>query len=396
MWVLVLGADGYIGFPLSMRLANAGFNVAGVDNFLRRKWVAELGSHSATPIKSMSERLRVFEQTFGKKICFEYGDLRDYDFVEHVLHEYKPEAIVHLGEQASASFSMMDVDHAVLTQTNNLVGTLNILHAIKEVVPHCHLVKLGSMGEYGVTNIDIPEGFFEIEYRGRKDRLPFPRQAFTDWYHWSKVHDSGNIMLACQIWNLRSTDIMQGIVYGTRTDEMVNDYLLTRFDFDAVFGTVLNRFCAQAVSGRKLTLYGAGEQKRPIISLRDAIQCIVLTIENPPDKGEYRVFNQFDEVYTITEMAEEVKKIANKLGLDTEIEFRGNPRVEAEQAPYYNPIHEKLHQLGFRATHNLEEELEIMLTDLSKYKRRLIAKKDQILPKVRWRVNNAGHECEGE
>jgi len=396
MRVLVFGADGYIGFPLSMHLANIGFNVVGVDNFLRRKWVAEVGSHSATPIRSMPERLSVFEQTFRRKIGFECGDLRDYDFVDYVVHEYKPEVIVHLGEQSSAPFSMMDVDHAVLTQTNNLVGTLNILHAMKKHAPHCHLVKLGSMGEYGVTNIDIPEGFFEIEYKGRKDILPFPRRSFTDWYHWSKTFDSGNIMLACQIWDLISTDIMQGVCYGTRTDETLNDNLVTRFDFDAVFGTALNRFCAQAVLGNKLTAYGSGGQKRPVISLRDAIQCIVVAIKYPPDKGEYRVFNQFDEVYTVIKMAEKVKKAANKLGLDTEIEFYENPRVEDEQANYYNPIHEKLYQLGFRAMNNLEEELEIMLTDLGKYKRRIVAKKDVILPKVRWRVENIGNECEGE
>jgi UDP-sulfoquinovose synthase len=396
MRVLVLGADGYIGFPLSMHLANIGFDVVGVDNFLRRKCVAEVGSHSATPIRPMSERLRVFEQTFGRKMRFEYGDLRNYDFVDYVLDEYKPEVIVHLGEQTSAAFSMMDVDHAVLTQANNVVGTLNVLHAMKKLVPHCHLVKLGSIGEYGVPNIDIPEGFFEVTYRGRKAKLPFPKQAFTDWYHWSKVHDSGNVMLACQIWDLRSTDIMQGVVYGTRTDEMVNDYLLTRFDFDAVFGTVLNRFCAQAVLGQKLTPYGLGRQKRPIIALRDAIQCLTLAVQNPPDKGEYRVFNQFDEVYTITEMAKKVKRVANRLGLSTEIESCENPRIEEEQVNYYNPIHERLYQLGFRAAHNIEEELETMLTDLSKYKRRLIAKKSRILPRVRWSRDHTGCELEGK
>ena len=393
----MLGADGYIGFPLSMHLANIGYDVVGVDNFLRRKCVAEVGSHSATPIKSMSERLKAFEQTSGKKICFEYGDLMDYNFVDYVFNKYKPETIVHLGESTSAPFSMIDVDHAVLTQTNNLVGTLNVLHAMKKQVPHCHLVKLGSMGEYRDYNIDIPEGFFDIEYRGRQDTLLFPRQALTDWYHWSKVYDSGNIMLACEIWNLRSTDIMQGVVYGARTDEMVNDNLLTRFDFDAVFGTALNRFCAQAVFGHNLTLYGSGGQKRPVISLRDAIQCFVLAIKNPPEKGEYRVFNQFDEIYTISEMAEKVKKIANKLELNTEIKYCRNPRVEKEQVNYYNPIHEKLYKLGFRAAHTLEEELEAMLTDLKKYKYRLIEKKDQILPKVYWRdIDNAEYKCEDD
>lgn len=387
MRILVAGVDGYIGFPLAMRLASNGFDVVGVDNFLRRKWVAEVGSHSATPIRSMSERLRVFERTFGRKMHFEYGDLTDYGFVSHVLRKYKPEVVVHLGEQPSAPFSMMDVEHAVLTQTNNLVGTLNILHAVHKLVPDCHLVKLGSMGEYGTPNIDIPEGSFEIEYKGSKATLPCPMQGLTDWYHWSKVYDSGNIMLACQIWDLRATDIMQGLVYGTRTDEVLNDYLLTRFDFDAVFGTVLNRFCVQAVLGHKLTIYGSGGQIRPVISLRDAIQCLILTIEKPPGEGEYRVFNQFDEVYPITEMAEKVKKIANKLGFNTKIQYIENPRVE-EEGHYYNAVHGKLHQLGFRAMHSLEEELEIMLADLSKYEPRLIAKIDQILPKVRWRVNS--------
>jgi len=250
MRVLVTGADGYVGFCLSMHLANNGFDVVGVDNFSRRRWVAEVGSHSATPVKSMLERLVAFERTFGRKIGFEYGDLRDYGFVHHVLDKYKPDAVFHFGEQSSAPYSMMNVDNAVFTQTNNIVGTLNVLHAIRKTVPQCHLIKMGSMGEYGTPNIDIPEGFFEVEYKGRKDILPFPKRAFTDWYHWSKIHDSGNIMLACEIWNLRSTDIMHGIVYGTKTKEMVNDSLLTRFDFDAFFGTVLNRFCAQAVLGR--------------------------------------------------------------------------------------------------------------------------------------------------
>ena len=380
MRVMVLGADGYIGFPLCMYLARKGHPVVGVDKFLRRKWVAEVGSHSATPVKTMAKRLRVFKKIFGKEINFEYGDLRNYDFVAHVLEEYKPEAIVHLGELPSAPFSMMDVKHAILTQTNNLVGTLNLLHAMKSYVPGCHLIKLGSMGEYGACNIDIPEGFFEVEYRGRKETLMFPRQAFPDWYHWSKVYDSGNIMLACKIWGLRSTDIMQGVVYGTRTDEMLDDNLLTRFDFDAVFGTVVNRFCAQAVLGHRLTPYGSGGQKRPVIALRDTIQCFWLAVERPPEKGEYRVFNQFDEIYSVSEMAKKVKKVALTLGLKTEIEHCVNPRVEEEKIPYYNPIHEKLYRLGFRATHNLEEELIIMLTDLGKYRERLIAKADKIPP----------------
>lgn len=386
MKVLVAGADGYIGFCLSMHLAVNGFEVVGVDNFFRREWVAEVGSQSATPIKSMPDRLMAFQRVFGKKIDFEFGDLRDYGFVRYVLEKYRPDAIVHLGEQSSAPYSMMDVDHAVFTQINNIAGTLNLIHGIHKVVPQCHLVKMGSMGEYGMPNVDIPEGFFEIEYKGRKNTLPFPKKPFTDWYHASKVHDSTNIMLACEIWGLRSTDIMQGVVYGTRTDEIMDDSLLTRFDFDEVFGTVLNRFCAQAVLGLKLTVYGSGGQRRPFISLRDAIQCLKLAVECPPEKGEYRVFNQFDEAYSIAEVAEKVKKVGEKLGLDAEIERIENPRIELEKVPYYNPLHEKLYKLGFKPKHTLEEELSAILGDLAKYKDRIAEKRDRILPKVRWKT----------
>jgi len=387
MRVLVAGADGYLGFCLSMHLANNGFDVVGVDNFSRRRWVAEVGSHSATPIKSMQERLATFERAFGRKMDFEYGDLTDYRFVRYVLDKYRPDTVVHLGEQSSAPYSMMDVDHAVFTQTNNIVGTLNLLHAIRKIVPQCHLIKMGSMGEYGMPNIDIPEGFFEIEYRGRKDILPFPKRAFTDWYHWSKVHDSGNIMLACEIWDLRSTDLMQGVVYGTRTDEMVNDSLLTRFDFDAVFGTVLNRFCAQAVLGQKLTVYGAGGQRRPFIALEDSIHCLRLAVENPPDKGEYLVFNQFDEAYSVLEFAEKVKKVGDKLGLDVEIEHVENPRIEVEEVRYYNPVHEKLYELGFKPKHTMDEVLNVVLADLTKYRDRLVEKKDKNSQTVRWKAD---------
>ena len=369
-----------------MHLARNGFDVVGVDNFSKRRWVAEAGSHSATPIKPMPERLWAFKQAFGRKMDFEYGDFRDYGFIRCVLEKYKPDAVIHLAEQCSAPFSMIDIDHAVLTQTNNIVGTLNLIHAIHNSASRCHLIKMGSMGEYGFPNVDIPEGFFEVEYRDRKDTLLFPRHAFTDWYHWSKVHDSGNIMLACEIWDLRCTDIMQGIVFGTKTNETVNDFLLTRFDFDAVFGTILNRFCAQAVLGRKLTVYGAGGQRRPFISLKDAIRCLTLAMENPPDKGEYLVLNQFDEAYNITELAEKVKKVGNKLGMSVGIEHVENPRIEAEAVPYYNPIHEKLHKLGFKPKHSLEEELAMMLTDLAKYKHRIMQKKAKILPNVLWRA----------
>ena len=386
--VMVLGADGYLGFPLSMHLALQGYNVIGVDAFFRRKWVAEGGGHSATPIKPMADRLALFKKTFGKEIHFECGDLREYRFVSNVLNEYRPDTIIHLAEQPSAPFSMKGIDHAVLTQTNNLVGTLNVLHAMKEFVPDCHLVKLGSIGEYGSANTDIPEGFFDVTVNGHSETLMFPRKAFPDWYHWSKVYDSGNIMMACDIWGIRSSDVMQGVVYGTRTDAMVNDGLLSRFDFDAVFGTVINRFCAQAVLGHAITPYGTGKQKRPFISLRDSVQCLSLITANPPKKGEYRVFNQFDEVYSVCDVAKKIQQAGRKLGFETSIKNCENPRVEPEGAPYYNPIHKKLYELGFKAAHTMDEELEIMLNDLAKYKERLVDKKDKVMPKIFWEPGN--------
>jgi len=383
MKVLIAGMDGYLGWTLSMYLTNRGHEVVGVDNFSRRKNVKEVGSWSATPIRDMDERIKAFKEIHGKNIEFYEGDLREYHFVRGIIKKYKPDTIVHFGEQPCAPYSMIDVDHALFTMTNNIVGTMNILYAMHQVSPHTHLLKLGTMGEYGTPNIDIPEGFFEIEYKGRKDTLPFPRQAGS-WYHQTKVHDTHNIMFACKIWDLRSTDIMQGVVYGTRTDDMIDDRLLTRFDFDEVWGTALNRFCAQAIIGHPLTAYGLGEQKRGFIALRDSMQCLTIATENPPDKGEYRVFNQFDETYTINELAETVQKIGNKLGYDVEIQHPENPRVEAEKH-YYNPHHEKLYKLGFKPVHSLEEELEIMFKDLEKFKDRILAKKERIMPTVYWR-----------
>ncbi len=230
--------------------------------------------------------MEAFRENFGQNLLFFKGDLTDYNFIENIFRHFEPEAIIHLGENPSAPYSMIDVKHATWTQTNNIVGTLNILYAMRDICPGSHLVKLGTMGEYGTPNIDIPEGFFEIEYRGRKDSLPFPRQAGS-WYHQSKVHDSNNVMMACRIWGLRSTDVMQGVVFGTRIDEMGDDErLLTRLDFDQCFGTAINRFCCQAVIGEPLTPYGKGHQKRGFLPLRDSMQCLTIAVENPPPMNE--------------------------------------------------------------------------------------------------------------
>jgi UDP-sulfoquinovose synthase len=383
MKILILGIDGYIGWPLALKQLSIENEVSGMDNFSRRKNVEEMNSHSAIPILKMNERLKKLEEDHGKKISFYEGDLQDYEFIDTVLKETSPDVIVHLAEQPSAPFSMINVQHAVDTQKNNVMGTLNLIYAIKENNPNVHLIKLGTMGEYGYdTGMDIPEGFFDIEYRNKKARIPFPKQAGS-WYHWSKVHDSNNIMFACKLWGLRSTDIMQGIVYGTNTNEIKDEKFATRFDFDEAFGTSLNRFCAQAVINYPLTVHGKGGQTRGFLALVDSIQCISLLIENPPDIGEYRVVNQFDQKYSVNELAEMVKKIGSEKGLKVKIEHVENPRKEKEEH-YYNAEHSFLKKLGFKHTRELNEELSIMIDDLISNKERIKEKEHTIRTMIKW------------
>jgi len=381
--VLIAGVDGYLGWPLALHLAELGHAVGGIDCHLRRKLVSEVGSHSATPIQEMGERLTQFRKRFGMELSFVADDLRDYSPIQQLIRSFQPDAIVHLAEIPSAPYSMMDVHRCVFTQMNNITGTLHLIHAMRDECPNSHLVKLGTMGEYGTPNVDIPEGFFEIEYRGRKDRLPFPRQAGS-WYHQSKVHDSNNIMMACKLWKLRATDVMQGVVYGTRIEAMgSNETFLTRFDFDQCFGTAINRFCSQAVIGQPLTPFGAGGQKRGFLPLKDSIQCLTLAIEHPPKAGEYRVFNQFEEVYTLSELAGNVKRAAEAMGLAVEIRNIENPRVEAEEH-YYKPDRRHLLDLGYRPSRDMASELKIILNDLVRYKMRILERADVLLPDIRW------------
>lgn len=279
---------------------------------------------------------------------------------------------------------MIDVRHAAYVQVNNVVSTLNLQFAIKEVVPSAHLLKLGTMGEYGTPDVDIPEGFFEVEYHGRTDRLPFPRQAGS-WYHWSKVAGSNNVMFGCRLYGQRATDVMQGVVFGTRIPAMGDDddRLLSRLDFDEAFGTAINRFCCEAVIGHPITPYGDGHQKRGFLPLRDSMQCLTLALENPPEPGEYRVFNQFERVYDITELAEIVHHVAADMGLSPTIRNTVNPRRELEDH-YYNPERRKLIDLGYEPTHDIEGEVEVMLRDLLAHRDRIEARRDVLLPKVRW------------
>jgi UDP-sulfoquinovose synthase len=383
MRVLITGVDGYLGWALSLYLAQRGHEVAGIDNYARRLWVGQMGSHSAIPIAPMAERLSAYREHTGQNLRFYRGDLADYNFVLNAYRSFRPEAVVYLGEMPSAPYSMVDVHNAVFTQTNNIMGTLVSIYALRETAPECHLVKLGTMGEYGTPNVDIPEGWFDLEFRGRKERALFPRRAGS-WYHQSKVHDSNNVEMACRLWGLRSTDVMQGVVYGTRIPEMGDDPALrTRFDFDQAFGTAINRFCCQAVIGLPLTPYGKGHQKRGFLPLRDSMQCLTLAIENPPEAGDYRVFNQFEDVYEITHLAERIQRIGSEIGLEVKVHPMENPRAEAEEH-HYNPDHQHLLDLGYQPTTDMDSELRIMLDDLMAQRDRIEERREAHFPDIRW------------
>ncbi len=383
MKVFIAGIDGYLGYPLAQYLTARGHEVAGNDIYLRRQWVEEVGSQSAIPTYTMDERRAAFKARYGEAFLFREGDLLDYEFTRKFLQDFQPDAIVHLAEMPSAPYSMMDQAHAAFTHTNNVIGSLNVLWAMREVCPNAHLVKLGTMGEYGTPNIDIPEGFFEIEFRGRKEKLPFPRQPGS-FYHLTKVHDTHNTMFACRIWGLNATDIMQGVVFGTQIDEMGDDpRLRSRLDFDQCFGTAINRFACQAVIDHPLTLYGKGGQTRGFLPMRDSMQCLTIAIENPPQAGEYRVFNQFEECYTIEELAHKVQHAAADVGISAEIQHFDNPRKELE-THYYNPDRQNLIDLGYQPTHDVEAEVRIMLQDLREHRDRIMQKRDILVPDIRW------------
>jgi UDP-sulfoquinovose synthase len=390
MRIAVLGGDGYCGWATALYLSNHGHDVAILDNFIRRQWDHEVGAETLTPIRPLSERLRMWRELTGKPIDSFVGDVMDYDFLSSTIKQFEPEAIVHFAEQRAAPYSMIDRKHAVFTQVNNVVGTLNVLFALREFSPDCHLVKLGTMGEYGTPNIDIEEGYITIEHNGRKDVLPYPKQPGS-FYHLSKVHDSHNIMFTCKIWGLRATDLNQGVVYGTVTDEVsLDEALINRFDYDEVFGTVLNRFCVQAAIGMPLTVYGKGGQTRGFLDIRDTVRCIEIACLNPAAKGEFRVFNQFTEQFSVMDLARMVQTAGKKLGMKVEVNHIPDPRVEAEEH-YYNAKHSKLIELGL-VPHLLSDSLLDSLMNIAiKYRDRVDS--SMMMPKVNWRqARNDRHQ----
>jgi UDP-sulfoquinovose synthase len=386
---MIFGADGYIGWPLALHLASRGDDqVVLVDNFSTRKLVKSVKSDTLIPIKTMQERLKAYEKETGKKnMKFIEADAQDPYVVDKIIEKHKPEAIVHLAQQRSAPFSMVDQEHVLYTELNNIATNVNILFSMIRHVPNAHLLKMGSMGEYGTPGIEITEGDIEIERKGKKTQVMFPRMG-QSYYHLTKIFDTYNVALANRIHGIAATDVMQGVVYGTRVNDITNEALATRFDFDSIWGTVINKYVVQAVLLKKLLIYGQGKQTRGFLSLYDSINCLTLLLDNPADKGQFRVVNQIDEIYNTLQLAEKVQKIAGEFGIEADMEYVENPRVEREEHEY-EVEHRILPSLGFRREKSMEEILREIFRDVLSNKKRAVKMKKLVYPTVYWRTSTA-------
>mgnify|MGYP001825992188 CR=1 FL=1 len=381
MRILILGADGYLGWPTVMHLGTKGHDVVAVDNYLRRKLFDEVGVSPLFEVPRLDQRCAVWESISGCRVPFLIGDLAEWEFVEKIFSGFKPDAIVHYAEQPAAPYSMLNRQAATLTLRNNLLVTANLIFAVREFCPHAHIVKLGTMGEYGTPNIDIEEGWLEVEHKGRRHNFLYPRQAGS-LYHTTKIMDTDLLWFYVRTWGLRVTDLMQGPVYGIFTDESENDDRLLPFlNYDEIFGTVLNRFVVQAVAGYPLTVFGKGGQTRGYLNIKDTLNCVRLSLESPADEGELRIFNQFTETFSVNALAEKVKAVANKLGLDVAIQHVKNPRIEAEDH-YYNPRHTGLLELGLKP-HYLDDEALIRMMQFAVEHKKYI-NQEHFYQKVKW------------
>jgi UDP-sulfoquinovose synthase len=387
MRVLILGGDGYLGWPTALHFSARGDDVIVLDNFAKRQWEFEEGIEPLLTIVPLHQRARLWREQTGRDIKVIVCDLLNHHLLYKVLAEFKPESIVHYAEQPSAPYSMQNRNNAVYTQHNNIIGTLNLLFAMESHCPDAHLVKLGTMGEYGTPNIDIEEGWLTLQHNGRTDTVLFPKRPGS-FYHLSKVHDSANIEFACRIWKMRATDLNQGVVYGLETEHAPFDSeLRTSFHYDDVFGTVLNRFLVQAVVGEPLTVYGKGGQTRGFLNIRDTIQCVALAADHPAAAGEFRVFNQFTEQFSVNTLAQKVQQVAHRAGVATKINHIANPRVEAEEH-YYNAKHTKLADLGLRPHLLTDATMDAMFAAVRKAQDRV--DRAVIMPRVKWKSGEGG------
>ncbi len=367
MKVFIAGGDGYLGWPTAMNLSAHGHDVLVADNYLRRNMALEEDTEPLCEVPNLIERSKIWSEKSGNKITVRIGDLVDWQFISEIFKKFKPDAIIHYAEQPSAPYSMLNRNAALLTMNNNLNVTANIIFATKEFSPDAHIIKLGTMGEYGTPNIDIEEGWIDIEHKGRKDNFLFPRQAGS-LYHTTKIMDTDLLWYYVRMWDLKVTDLMQGPVYGVFTEENHGEErLLPFFSYDELFGTVLNRFVVQAVVGYPLTVYGKGGQTRGYLNLKDTLNCVKLSLENSADKGELRIFNQLTETFSVNELAERILNAGQKIGLNVKIKNIENPRKEMEEH-YYNPVHTGLVELGLKPHFLTEEVLVEMMNFVIKYK----------------------------
>lgn len=381
MRVLVLGADGYLGWPTCMYFSRRGHEVMGVDNYFRRRAALELDCEPLFQTPNLAQRARRWKEMTGRDIRVSIGDVTDYGYILRMFREFRPEAVVHYAEQPSAPYSMIDRDRAAFTLGNNLVGTLNVAYAVKETDPGCHIIKLGTMGEYGTPDIDIEEGWIDIHHKGRSQRFLFPRQA-SSLYHTTKIQDTDMLWFYVRSWGLRVTDLMQGPVYGIATDESeMEPGLMPNFHYDEIFGTVLNRFVVQAAIGHPLTVYGKGSQIRGYLNLKDTMQCVYLGASEPAGPGELRVFNQITETFSVNELARRVKEVGDRLGYAVSVEHYRNPRVECEEH-YYNPRYTGLLELGLQPHYLTDEVIEAMFGVVDGHRDRI--NRDAIFRGVKW------------
>ena len=381
MRVLILGGDGYLGWATAMAFSRRGFDVAVIDNYFRRTACLELDKEPLFPLPTLPQRAALWQALSGHRIEVHIGDVCDYPFLLSVVKNFAPDGVVHYAEQPAAPYSMMGHKEAVFTITNNLVSTANLIYAVKEHDLKCHIVKLGTMGVYGTPNIDIEEGYLEVDYKGRRHKFLYPKTPGS-LYHLTKVQDGDMLYFYCRMWGIRVTDLNQGPVYGLETEESRQDErLVPIFNYDDIFGTVLNRFLVQAVAGVPLTVYGEGGQTRGYLDIKDTIACVALALRHPAAAGEYRVFNQFVETFSVNDLAARVQAAAKTMGLEVQIKKIPNPRLEAEEH-YYNPTHTGLLSLGLQPHYLTEEVLVGMLELVSKYKH--LINQELIFPQVTW------------
>jgi len=394
MHVLILGGDGYLGWPTAMYFSARGYQVTVVDNYLRRNNCQDLDVGMLYPVPTLMERAKIWHEKTGHEIKVVIGDLAEpqvmrslfdgsvkYNWCVNPKFTGIPETVVHYAEQPSAPFSLIDYAHADLTIVNNLRVTNNLMFAVRDFSRDTHIIKLGTMGEYGTPNIDIEEGWIEIEHKGRKGKFLFPRAAGSI-YHTTKVMDTDLLWFGVRMWDLKITDLMQGPVYGIETEESaVDPRLSTIFNYDEVFGTIVNRFIVQAVVDYPLTVYGKGGQTRGYLNIKDTLQCVHHSEMSPADKGELRIFNQIMETFSANELAEMTQRVGKQLGYDVQVDHLENPRKEAEEH-YYNPTYQGLIELGVKPHYLTDEVMAEMFKVVEKYKDTI--RKDVIFKGVKW------------